>query len=326
MGHFSLGYWGHRGSQTDDPVLGRVSPHYRRPEHPAENTLPAFRAALDDGADGLEIDVMMSCDGALVVTHSNDLSQHVFTVQQQGESREGYVRGRTLNDLRALPVGVHRNGTIPTLSEVFDLLHTYSAQHPDRKLTLNIEMKDVKGTFDPPDRDAMVEALAHAIRASGWPPERVVVSSFAREDLVAMAAQKTGVGLGMLFTSPEEAGQPIYKGRETKETYLGFTPQTINETCQMVEGLTALHPELGSITGETMRAAASEGLAVNPWFDHERHPSEDRERLRDKVQLAKAAGVNEMHLITNFPAAMRGLKLQPAALAHGKEGANSPAR
>jgi glycerophosphoryl diester phosphodiesterase len=37
--------------------------------HP-ENTLPSFEAALDQGADGVELDVRLSGDGQLIVVHS----------------------------------------------------------------------------------------------------------------------------------------------------------------------------------------------------------------------------------------------------------------
>ena len=38
-----------------------------------ENTLPAFQAALDLGADGIELDVQFSSDGKLVVLHNPTL-------------------------------------------------------------------------------------------------------------------------------------------------------------------------------------------------------------------------------------------------------------
>ena len=44
---------GHRGASADFP----------------ENTIAAFRGASDQGADGVELDVRQTCDGALVVHH-----------------------------------------------------------------------------------------------------------------------------------------------------------------------------------------------------------------------------------------------------------------
>jgi len=40
-----------------------------------ENTLPAFQAAMDLGADGIELDVQYSSDGQLVVLHTPTLKR-----------------------------------------------------------------------------------------------------------------------------------------------------------------------------------------------------------------------------------------------------------
>ena len=39
-----------------------------------ENTLPAFAAALEAGADGIELDTHLSRDGQVVVLHDFDLA------------------------------------------------------------------------------------------------------------------------------------------------------------------------------------------------------------------------------------------------------------
>jgi glycerophosphoryl diester phosphodiesterase len=47
----------HRGASADAP----------------ENTLAAFRLAIDEGADGLECDLRMSADGVIVISHDDSL-------------------------------------------------------------------------------------------------------------------------------------------------------------------------------------------------------------------------------------------------------------
>jgi glycerophosphoryl diester phosphodiesterase len=76
-----------------------------------ENTLAAFRQALDIGVDWLELDVHMTQDGALVVIHDE-------TVDRTTDGT-GWVKDMTLEQLRALDAG---NGErIPTFEEVLDL-------------------------------------------------------------------------------------------------------------------------------------------------------------------------------------------------------------
>ena len=45
--------WAHRGASAYAP----------------ENTIPAFRLAMEQGADGIELDVQLSKEGKLVVIH-----------------------------------------------------------------------------------------------------------------------------------------------------------------------------------------------------------------------------------------------------------------
>lgn len=82
-----------------------------------ENTIPAFEAALDGGADGVEFDVQRTVDGHLVVFHDEDIARTT------GEN--GKMPQMTLNELQRLDVGSHfderfRGTRIPTLTEFFD--------------------------------------------------------------------------------------------------------------------------------------------------------------------------------------------------------------
>jgi glycerophosphoryl diester phosphodiesterase len=55
--------------------------HRGAPSEHAENTLPAFAAALEQGADVLELDVRMSVDGHVIVSH-DETGQRVYGVSQ----------------------------------------------------------------------------------------------------------------------------------------------------------------------------------------------------------------------------------------------------
>lgn len=88
-----------------------------------ENTLPAFEAAVRQGADAIELDVRLTADGAPVVIHDETLDRTT--------DRTGPVAAVTLADLRSADAGRHftpdlgrthpyRGGEarIPTLGEV----------------------------------------------------------------------------------------------------------------------------------------------------------------------------------------------------------------
>jgi glycerophosphoryl diester phosphodiesterase len=126
-----------------------------------ENTLPAFEAAIRLGADGIELDVQYSSDGALVIFHNDTL--------EKTSDGAGRVTAHTLSELRALDAGSWFGpsfaGThIPTLDEALDLMKG--------KLLVNVELK-VLGTL----RSGMGADAVRAIRAHGM-ADQVVISSF----------------------------------------------------------------------------------------------------------------------------------------------------
>src|SRR6202035_2940947 len=87
--------------------------------HP-ENTLPAFQAAIDAGADFFELDVRTTADGRLVLMHDATVSRTT--------DGAGAVREMTFSQVRALDAGVKFNpgftGTQgPTFEEALALAH-----------------------------------------------------------------------------------------------------------------------------------------------------------------------------------------------------------
>src|SRR5512136_697214 len=93
-----------------------------------QNTLAAFRKAVELGADGVELDVQLSADGAVVVIHD-------FTVDKTTDGT-GRVAAKTLAELKALDAGSRfspqfAGERIPTLAEVFEAI--------DGKLLVNVE-------------------------------------------------------------------------------------------------------------------------------------------------------------------------------------------
>lgn len=87
---------GHRGASADAP----------------ENTLYAFSLAMEQGADGIELDVHLSRDGELVVFHD-------FTVDRLTGGK-GRIADLTLAELQSLALPEQQ--MIPTLDELFETL------------------------------------------------------------------------------------------------------------------------------------------------------------------------------------------------------------
>ncbi|SEG66336.1 glycerophosphoryl diester phosphodiesterase [Bryocella elongata] len=98
----------------------RVIAHRGEHLHHPENTLPAFQAAIDAGADYFELDVRTTSDGKFILLHDSKLDR---TTNGSGE-----VQKHTFNEIRSLDAGVKfspefASTKVPTLDEAFDLAH-----------------------------------------------------------------------------------------------------------------------------------------------------------------------------------------------------------
>ncbi len=76
-----------------------------------ENTLKAFRKAIELKADYIELDVRMSKDNEVVIFHDPD----IFSIAAE----PGLVKNKTLKELKSLDVG--EGERIPTFREVIEL-------------------------------------------------------------------------------------------------------------------------------------------------------------------------------------------------------------
>ncbi len=95
-----------------------------------ENTLAAFRLALEQGADMIEIDVRFLKDGTVVAAH--DLEKIA------GEKKKSVSEYETLEEIKTLDAGSwfdpkFAGERIPSLEEIVDLI--------DGKAALNLEIK-----------------------------------------------------------------------------------------------------------------------------------------------------------------------------------------
>ncbi len=95
-------------------VIAHRGEHLRHPE----NTMPAYRAAIDCGADFIEVDVRTSKDGRLVVMHDGKADRTT--------NGTGAIKETTFAQIRALDAGAKFSkefqGTpVPTFEEVLAL-------------------------------------------------------------------------------------------------------------------------------------------------------------------------------------------------------------
>jgi glycerophosphoryl diester phosphodiesterase len=129
-----------------------------------ENTLEAFRLAVEAGAGGLELDVHVTRDGEVVVIHDP-------TVDRTTDG-SGAVSAMTLEEMRRLDAGYDfspdggrtfpyrgRGLTVPTLAEVY-------AEFPDARV--NADIKEAPGAE---------EAVLRVMRGAGAEGRTLIAST-----------------------------------------------------------------------------------------------------------------------------------------------------
>ncbi|HLM01677.1 MAG TPA: glycerophosphodiester phosphodiesterase family protein [Pyrinomonadaceae bacterium] len=138
-----------------------------------ENTLAAFRKAIEDGAEGIEFDVRIAKDGVPVVFHDS-------TLRRIGK-KEGRTSHFTSDELQSFDVGAWFNGknparasrefsgeTVPTLDRLFSFLKGYQGR-------LYLEMK---GSLT--EISALAEAVAKTLLKTDF-LQQTVLKSFKLE-------------------------------------------------------------------------------------------------------------------------------------------------
>jgi glycerophosphoryl diester phosphodiesterase len=202
---------GHRGASEDAP----------------ENTLAAFRLAVDQGGDGVELDVWRCRSGEVVVVHDEDARRVAGSPLR--------VPDATLSELRALDVGAwkgarFRGERIPLLLEVLEALPG---------AVVNVELKS-RG------RDLRLgEAAARAITRAGA-AGRVIVSAF---DFRLVSAFR--------LAAPEVPVALLFDGDHPWRLRTAVAARLLHAA--------AVHPARALVTPERVARWHRRGLGVNVW-------------------------------------------------------------
>jgi glycerophosphoryl diester phosphodiesterase len=218
---------GHRGARAVRP----------------ENTLPAFEYAIEHGADALELDMAVTKDNVIVISHDPQLHAPICT----GPSNAALIRSLTLAEVRQWDCGSVRNpdfpnqqtvpGTrMPTLGEVLDLA-------PRGRFEFNIETKSDPGHPEWTPAPAEFVRLVLTEVQKRHLESRVILQSFDFRTLRAMSQLAPGIRLSALYSGPARSFVEI--GKES--------------------GATIISPVATLVTPAEVASAHQAGLTVLPW-------------------------------------------------------------
>lgn len=232
-----------------------------------QNTIPAFKKAIELGTDGFETDVHLSKDGVPVICHN-------YTIDETSNG-SGEIENMTLEELRQYDFGSYfdpkfEGTTLPTLDEFLDLAVGKGLK------VLNIELKPEK---DDARRETLVKKTLEAVEARGL-SDILLISSFSKEILEYIKQINPKCKTAFLYPAGYKRAHlavlPPYAAMEKMQCH-------------------AAHPHKLCIRGNFVKNAHAKGLQVNVWTVNE---SED---IRNMIQ----AGVDG--IITDCPDRVRSI-------------------
>jgi glycerophosphoryl diester phosphodiesterase len=204
-------FQGHRGGRDARP----------------ENTLISFAYGMEIGETTLEMDMQMTKDGHIVISHNPFMSPNLAKGPNGQYVKAGQydIRTMTLNEVKQFDIGTMNPtagdyfeshgktqlsvpGTkMPTLEEVFELANSYG----NNKILFNIETKSYADPLDPgyknnPDPVVFVKAINDIVKKYHM-EDRVTLQSFDWRTLKEMKKINPNITLVALSSEQESWGR-----------------------------------------------------------------------------------------------------------------------
>jgi glycerophosphoryl diester phosphodiesterase len=290
-----------------------------------ENTLEAFTTALGIGVTTLELDLGMTKDGVLVISHDSYLNpDHTRGPDGQFLASQGpAIRSLTLEEVKRYDVGRLKPGTdyaanfpeqrgmdgvrIPALTELFELVRRSGAS----EVRFNIETKlTPTSVADTPDPETFAGAFVTAVREAGL-AARVSLQSFDWRTL--KAAQRIAPEIERVcLTIDGGPSDTLQRGTGGPSPWLagldiddfgGSTPRLVQTA-----GCAVWSPRFADLTKDTVAEAKSLGLKVIPWT------------VNAPADMARLIDVGVDGIISDYPNRLRAVMTDkgmplPAAVA-----------
>jgi glycerophosphoryl diester phosphodiesterase len=192
-----------------------------------ENTMLAFEKAIYMGCTGIETDVQMSKDGALILIHDEYLNRTT--------NATGLVKDYTLSEIKKLDAGSFKNKTfstctIPTAEELILLVKC-------KDIMLNIEIKSGMIMYEGIEEKLIDLIYKYNVQ------NNVIISSFNHYSLVKCKEISKEIKIGLLYM----------EGLYHPEKYASYV------------GADALHPFYPALNKAIVEDAHKSGLKINPF-------------------------------------------------------------
>lgn len=254
--------------------------------------MPAFRRALELGVTTLEMDVVISADGQVVVSHEPWMNPKICSLPSgdpvpEGEARSHNLYRMSYAEIAQYDCGQRRHPDFPEqkpepavkplLYDVMAMAEVYVDEHDRPPVFYNVEIKSRLEWDDQfhPAPEAFARRVLGDVDDAGV-AARTTIQSFderalrATRTLQADRDEEAAVRIALLVGGDREGDLSDHLGR------LGFMPAVYS-------------PDHRRVDEELLREAHDRGLRVVPWTVN------DRDAMRRLIRL----GVNG--IITDYP-------------------------
>ncbi len=212
-----------------------------------ENTLPAFEHAIRIGVDALEMDLCVTADEALVVSHDPFINPEICLARGGAPAKpEVAIRSLTRAELATYDCGALRNPSFPhqvpvpgTPMPTFEQVLRLAAP---AKVDLNVETKMREHPELAPPPEMFASKILAAVQRYGL-EQRTILQSFDYRSLRAMK----GFSPRMRLSALDDVG---------KEDFVKLARSA---------GAQIISPRFDFVTPQKVKAAHAAGLQVIPW-------------------------------------------------------------
>ena len=251
-----------------------------------ENTIPAMLKALDLGATTLEMDIAITKDKEVLISHDPFFSHDITTkpdgifIDEKDEKNYNIYR-MTYAETQQYDVGMKPNPRFPRqekmqvhkplLSDLLDSVQQYMIKSKRAFPYFNIETKTqpVTDTIFHPAPAEFVELLMAVIKNKGV-EEYVIIQSFDFRTLRYLHKQYPSIRTAMLIESSDK------RSLDEQVKDLGFTP-------------TIYSPEYKLVNDELIKKCHQQKIKIIPWTVND----------KTKIEELKKAGVDG--IISDYP-------------------------
>jgi glycerophosphoryl diester phosphodiesterase len=285
----------HVSRQSTAPIINTMSEFDKQGHRGCrglmpENTIPAMLHAMALGVTTLEMDVVITADSQVVLSHDPFFNHEISTLNAGKPNQQGFsaadekkyrIYGMTYSEVSAIDVGLKPHPRFPRqqklaavkplLTAVFDSVLAF-AERTHRPIPFfNIETKctpEGDGKLHPAPKE-FVELLVTVIRAKKM-EDRVTIQSFDFRTLQYLHVTYPAIHTAMLIEGDDK--RPF----QEQLADLKFTP-------------TIYSPAFERVTPELIRNCHEQGIKIIPWTVNQ----------KEKILELKAAGVDG--IITDYP-------------------------